>query len=621
MDLVVNNVNEPAFVYRNNAEKLVKNNYLRVKLKNGSKNSVFGAKIQIESQGQMQFYETTNVRGIYSTCETIAHFGLGDDTKVKTLRITWPDGTQSKLKNIKANQLITVDKAQSATTTFYTSNQSLKPLFTDITSQSTIKYKHQENTFDDYEKQILLPHKMSQFGPGLAVADVNGDGLEDFYVGGAAGAQGQLFVQQESGLFLPINYPWEQDKLFEDVGATFLDIDGDKDMDLYIVSGGNAFEPNAAQYQDRIYINDGTGNFQKSQDALPQITNSGSKVIPADFDQDGDMDLFVGGRHVPHNYPTPASSLILLNEGGKFRDITKEVAPELIDLGLVTDAQWTDYDSDGDLDLIVVGEWMPVTVFRNDQGKFKNITAQLGLENTTGWWFSIEKADIDKDGDEDFILGNLGLNYKYKASEQEPFGVHYDDFDENGSKDIVLSYYNFGDLYPLRGRSCSSSQVPEIKKKFKNYSLFASAKLEDVYGKNKLQQALNYEAKTFSSIYLENLGKGKFQIHELPVEAQFSNIHDILIRDFDQDEYLDVLLVGNLFVSEIETPRNDAGTGLLLKGNGKGDFTAIPEYQSGFFAPFDAREIEILHSVAGKLILIANNNDFLQIFKTNQSTP
>ena len=461
---------------------------------------------------------------------------------------------------------------------------------------------------------------MSQFGPCLAVADVNNDGLDDFYVGGAAYSTGKLYVQQANGLFIPFDSPWDEDKMNEDVGATFIDVDGDQDLDLYVVSGGNMYEPNAPNYQDRLYINNGKGLFQKASDALPQMTSSGSKVIPADFDQDGDLDLFIGGRHVPHDYPAPANSYILVNEEGKFVDVTQQIAPELTQLGLVTDAQWTDYDQDNDLDLIISGEWMPITIFNNDQGKFKNVTQDLGLSNSTGWWFSIEKADIDNDGDEDYLVGNLGLNYKYKASPDEPFGVHYNDFDENGSKDIVLSYYNFGDLYPLRGRSCSSSQVPEIKKKFENYSLFANANLEDVYGKNKLQKALQYEAKTFASVYLENLGNGEFKTHELPIEAQFSSINDFLIQDFDQDDKLDVLIVNNLYVSEIETPRNDAGTGLFMKGDGQGNFEAIPVNQSGFFVPFDSKEIKLIRDSKGTLILVATNNDFLQVFRNNLHT-
>ena len=616
LDLVVNNVNEPAFIYQNNADQLFNHNYLRVRLKDGSKNTVLGAKIKIEYNDQIQFYEMTNVRGIYSTCEQTAHFGLGKTKTIDRLSVIWPDNQISELHNVKVNQLITLDKNQ--TSFKATTPTNTEKLFSNITAQTSIRFKHRENNFDDYQKQILLPHKMSQFGPCLAVADVNNDGLDDFFVGGAANSVGNLFVQQPDGLFIPFDSPWDADKICEDIGAAFIDVDGDQDMDLYVVSGGNVYESGSIQYQDRLYLNNGKGIFQKSLDALPEITSSGSKVIPADFDQDGDMDLFVGGRHVPHDYPAPADSYILLNEGGKFVDITQEIAPELKNLGLVTDAQWSDYDQDNDLDLIISGEWMPITIFNNNQGKFKNITQELGLSNSTGWWFSIEKADMDNDGDEDYLVGNLGLNYKYKASQEEPFGVHYDDFDENGSKDIVLSYYNFGNLYPLRGRSCSSSQVPEIKKKFENYSLFANAKLEDVYGKNKLQKALQYEAKNFASVYLENLGNGKFKTHELPIEAQFSSINDFLIQDFDQDDNLDVLIINNLYVSEIETPRNDAGTGLFMKGDGQGNFTPIPVNQSGFFVPFDSKEVKLIRDSKGTLILVATNDDFLQIFRNNQ---
>jgi hypothetical protein len=403
--------------------------------------------------------------------------------------------------------------------------------------------------------------------------------------------------------------------MHEDMDAAFFDADKDGDLDLYVVSGGNAWQPQADEYQDRLYLNDGKGNFSKSGKSLPDMKESGSVVRPFDYDNDGDLDLLVGGRHIPWDYPAPETSRILQNENGTFKDVTKTVAKDLMHLGLVTDAVWTDFDQNGTTDIILVGEWMPITFIRYDGKKFTNATAQFGVKNSEGWWYSIEVADMDNDGDQDLIAGNLGLNYKYKATPQEPFEVHYDDFDDNGSKDIVLSYYNFGQQFPLRGRSCSSEQVPLLAQKFKTYDLFASSNLAEVYGENNLQQALHYQAKTFASTYLENKGEGKFMMTALPNEAQLSSVNDILLDDFDGDGTKDILLAGNLYTSEIETTRNDAGIGLFLKGNGKGSFEPVLARESGFYLPYDVKKLALLKTAKEKLIMSANNNDHLVTFK------
>lgn len=368
-----------------------------------------------------------------------------------------------------------------------------------------------------------------------------------------------------------------------------------------------------------MYLNDGIGNFQLAVNVLPLINASGSRVKVADYDNDGDMDLFVGGRQVPGRYPEPADSYLLENqlvETGAL-GFVKTNTNVLDKLGMVTDAVWTDFDGDGDLDLLVTGMWMPITVLENVNGEFSNSTEKFNLQNTTGWWSSISNGDLDGDGDDDYVFGNLGLNYKYKAKTNEPFSVHYGDFDENGKNDIVLSYYNYGTQYPLRGRSCSSQQIPEIKKKFATYNEFASSTLQDVYGDSNLNNALHYEAKTFESVSMENLGNGKFNIRPLPNMAQVSNINSSVMYDFDKDGIKDIVIAGNLYGSEIETTRNDASLGLFLKGHGQFVFEPIPMGKSGLNISQDVKELKLIAYQNHIALVVAVNNGRAQLIKVN----
>lgn len=617
LDIVVNNINEAAFVYRNNSEKTSNANYIRVQLTDKDNRPVFGARTTMYVGNEVQVIETTNVRGIYSTSEPYVHFGLGSHKKIDSIEVVWPNNTKSVKKNIKANKLLQFEMNQGIS--YRKSEHHKTKNFQETTSSFPIKYTHVENEFDDYEYQVLLPHKLSQFGPALAVADVNGDGLEDVYVGGATGNSGALYLQTQSGGFTLIGeHLWQKEAPYEDVDALFVDINQDGHKDLFVVSGGNEYPTNDPHYADRLYINDGSGNFSKGA-ILNAFSISGSKVVAEDYDNDGDYDLFIGGRHLPQQYPKPTASSILQNNNGQLINVTDSIAPELLDIGMVTDAVWSDYDNDGDKDLILSGEWMPITIFNNQNGRFIKETTE-GLTDSTGWWFSLSKGDFDNDGDEDFIAGNLGLNYKYKTSPESPFDIYYNDFDGNGSSDIVLGYYNDEKHFPLRGFSCSSEQIPALKKKIQKYDLFASLELESVYGAKKLENSLHYKANTFASSYIENLGEGRFKISPLPRAAQLSNINDMLVDDFDQDGNLDVLVVGNLFVSEVETPRNDAGTGLLLSGDGQGSFTPKTYMESGFFAKGDAKKITAIKHENQPKILVANNNDVLQSFSILKKT-
>ena len=605
LDLVVNNVNDKPFIYENNSENNG-NNFIRLKMVDDK--PTLGTKVKMYYDKEFQYFETTNVRGIYSTSEDVVHFGINKSKAIDSILIEWPDQTSQKIINPKINKTHKVYKE--GITINSKSNINDDKRFNE--DKSILNYTHRENYFNDYEKQVLLPHKLSQLGPAIAKGDINGDGLEDLFVGGASGQEASVYIQNENSFEKIDNDIWTKHKALEDIDALFFDSDNDGDLDIYVVSGGNEFMPNSSTYLDRLYINDGNGNFTFRRELLPSNFESGSVVKAFDFDNDGDLDLFVGSRMKPWNYPEPASSYLLVNENGKFSNYNTD---QFTDLGLVTDAEWFDYDNDGDSDIVVVGEWMPITVFKNQDGNFikEEINTNLGC-SSTGWWYSIEVGDLNNDKLPDLIVGNLGLNYKYKASVDEPFEVFYDDFDENGTKDIVLAYYNYGIQFPLRGFSCSSQQVPDLKDKFEKYDIFASLDVQEVYGEENLENALRLSVNTFESAALIN-NESFFDFKPLPNYAQFSSVNDIIIKDFDNDQINDLLIVGNMYHAEIETARNDAGNGLFLKGVGDGSFKEVSVSESGFFAPGDSKKIITLNLGNNDIILVANNNDRIQIFK------
>lgn len=621
LDLVMNNVDDIAFIYENKANKLLKNNYLNLRFKQGKKNkSFFGTRATIYYNGKMQLAELSSARGYYSSSEELIHFGLSDSKRVDSLVIQWYDGSRSVVNKIKANQTLVLDRSTLKSLPNLNKKESSAKIFKDVTKEYKLDHVYQENNFNDYEREVLLPHKMSVLGPCLAVGDINKDGKEDIFIGGSVGASGSFFVQNELGQFKKATDDSYSGYIFnEDMGASLFDADLDGDLDLYVSSGGNEYDSFAGLYQDRLYLNNGKGKFKETENILPKLTASGGRVIEADYDKDGDIDLFVCGRQVPGNYPEPAESYILKNnlkESGELH-FNKVVNSSLESLGMVTDAKWTDFDNDGDLDLMIVGEWMPITILENKNGEFNQKPLDSSLQHTSGWWYSIESSDFDNDGDEDYIIGNLGLNYKYKASETAPFTINYGDFDQNGSSDIVLGYYNYGEHYPLRGRSCSAQQIPNLKNKFSSYNAFAEASLIDVYGTKALSKSLEYKAELFSSICLENLGGGKFKAHKLPRLAQLSSINDIIVDDVDRDGKKDIIVAGNMYGSEVETPRNDAGVGLFLKGNGDCSFKQVTMQESGLSLPFDVKELKSIIIDKSKHIVVGANNGPLKIIKYN----
>jgi hypothetical protein len=618
LDLVLNNIDDVASIYKNTSvdNSGDDSNYLQLVVVGVEDNRLgVGTKIRIVADSISQLQALQPTRGFQSSVEPIIHFGLGNVGSVDTVEINWPNGTYSYLYNITSNQRVKINQEN---TTTKEPPQTATTLFMEITESIGLDHYHQEHPYNDFKKEILLPHKYSQLGPCLVVGDVNGDGLDDFYIGGAQGFSGQLYVQESSGGFTQGATPtWDADRHFEDTGGHFFDSDSDGDLDLYLASGSNEWEAGSEMYQDRLYINDGNGAFRRINNALPDLQLSTSTVRSADYDHDGDLDLFVGGRLRPGQYPLPASSVILNNQQGKFSDVTPKIAKDLIEIGMVTDAQWTDFDTDGDPDLLLVGEWMPITFLENQDGVFSPYQASIG--RTDGWWYSLNQADTDDDGDMDYVVGNLGQNYKYQATLNEPFEVYADDFDNNGTLDVVLSYYQQGKLFPLRGKQCSSEQIPFIKEKFPTYSSFASSDLIQVYGQDNIENAYHQQAVTFGSVFVENLGKGEFKVTDLPLAAQLSSVNGIIIEDYDSDGSMDILLAGNMFHSEVETARNDASLGLFMKGDGSNNFHPVPASSSGFIAPGDVKDMKLIkRSDGSSIILVANNDGPLQVFGLNR---
>ncbi|MCY4215718.1 MAG: VCBS repeat-containing protein [Flavobacteriaceae bacterium] len=623
LDLVINNLNDYASVFKNNAIENDLGNFIKIKLRGPSSNPFgIGSKVWVSSNSDIQYQELMMTRGFQSSVPPELVFGLDKTKKIDSIKVEWPNGKVSKLFDAVINKTFEIDYATSQESL---SEQKQNPsLFKDITQELKLFHKHKENEFDDYKYQVLLPHKISEYGPALAIGDINNDNLDDFYIGGAYGSLGALFVQQKYGGFTELSsFPHALSKFQEDTSAVFFDANSDGLEDLYVASGGNEYPPNHKAYQDRLYMNLGEGKFALLKSALPISRESGGNVISGDYDNDGDEDLLVSARIVPRNYPKAPKSIILRNDSEgdniKFTNVTSEIAPVLDDLGMITDAKWMDLDNDKRLDLVLIGEWMSIKYLNNVNGKFIDRTEEFQLANTQGWWYGMEADDFDRDGDTDFVMGNLGYNYKYKAKKGEPFSLFTYDYDGNNMEDLVLSYYQYGEQYPVRGRECSSQQIPAIKKKFKDYNSFAEANLIQIYSREHLEKSRQFYVEDFGSAYVENIDNRGFKLHRLDAYAQISSLNAFVTGDFNDDGNIDVLAAGNLYGSEIETPRNDAGYGLVLLGDGKGNFKSLKPYEVGIQITGEVKSINEIRLAGGvKGYLIAKNNDILQLISINK---
>lgn len=620
LDLVINNVDSPASVYRNMTRERNEGNYLKIKLQGKGENSFgVGSKILVWNNEHSQIYEQILTRGFLSSVEPDIIVGLDTLKTADSLTVVWPDKSYQTLKEVQTNQTLTIDQ-QDASGRFSFDDLSganySETYFMDVTGEEDITFRHQEDSFTDFDRQILMPHMLSSEGPRIATGDVNGDGLDDFYIGGAKYQSGNLFVQQKDGSFTKTNdLTFRLDAQYEDIDAQFFDANGDGAPDLYVVSGGNEYSSGYGGLEDRIYFNDGEGNFARIYNALPQIFENGSTVAAADYNGDGDTDLFIGNRSVPQQYGVTPRSYLLENTGkGHFREVTARDAPDLADVGMVTDAVWEDVNGNGYSDLIVVGEWMPITILENGGGKLKRSTAP-GLKATDGWWNRLKSGDFDGDGDTDFIAGNVGLNTFFQATEDQPLVMYLKDFNEDGKLDPVIGYTKKDGEYPVAVRDELLLPFKFLRSKFPAYRDYAGSTIQDIFGNN-LDGAEKKEIYMMQSVLLDNSGDGNLRVEPLPDKAQFAPIYAIEADDFNSDGNLDLLVAGNFYpVKPAVGGRYDASYGWFLKGNGDGNFTAVEPEKSGFIIRGQARDIGIISkSDSTSLILTAINNEDLKLF-------
>jgi hypothetical protein len=612
LDLVVNNTNQEAFVYRNNARAVhPRHHYLRVRLEGTGRNRfALGARVTAYAGADPLVQEESPSRGFQSSVDYVLDFGLGARDSVDSLRVAWPDGTESMLRGLAADRLVTV-RQDSAVRPAPAPRVVAPALLADVTAQVHLDFTHRENPFVDFDRETLIPKLLSTEGPPAAVGDVNGDGLDDVYLGGAKAQPGRLLVQRRDGTFEPRDDAvFAADSLSEDTGALFFDANGDGRPDLYVVSGGSEYSEGASALMDRLYLNDGRGHLRKAEHALPAETASGSRVAAADYDGDGAVDLFVGGRVEPWHYGAPARSLLLKNDGrGHFTNVTATLAPQLERIGMVTDACWRDVDGDGRLDLVVVGEWMPITVFRNmGHGRLAPL-AVPGLEKSNGWWNRIVAGDFTGDGRVDFVVGNLGENGPLHASAQKPTSMIVKDFDGNGAYEQIVSTFNGDTSWPITLRDDLLRALPMLAPRFPTYRSYARKTVDQIFTPAELAGAGRLEAYTFASVLVRNDGGGRFTLVPLPDEAQLSPVYGILATDVDRDGHADLLLAGNFDGFRPEIGRMASSFGTLLRGDGKGTFTPVRMPESGWFVPGQTRDVERLRSAAGDLYLVSRNDD------------
>lgn len=611
LDMIINNLNSEALVYKNRAVEQQKGGWLQIKLNGAAPNTLaVGAKVRVKVGANEYVDELTPIRGFFSSVEPVLHYGLGSAQQADLVEVEFPGNKLVRLQNVKANQRLTVKisdakpgKIAPVSGAANAFRESAAPAFT-----------HREDDVQDFNKERLLPWKLSTPGPSIATGDVNGDGQDDCYIGNAAGAAGALFIQRNGSFQSSSAAVFEADKAAEDTGAAFFDADGDQDLDLVVASGGNTYQANAANYAPRIYLNDGKGNFSKKTGGLPVAFGSMSAVCAQDFDADGDQDLFFGGWCVPGKYPAVPAGMVWRNDKGNFTDVTDQAAPAFKSMGMVRDMVWGDFDGDKKPELLVAGEWMPLRIFSPNNGKMEDVSAKFGLAGTEGFWRGLQTADVDGDGDLDFVAGNLGLNTRYQASPEAPLRMYAKDFDGNGSIDPIMTQMEGAHEFPVALREVMIKQLPGLRKKFVRTGNYAKSGIKDIYPEKELQTAQQLRCNHLASAVFIN-ENGKFVMKKLPNEAQIAPVYGIQFFDWQNDGDLDMLIVGNDYGQQVESGPLDAGNGLLLENTGKGAFKPVAPRNSGFWAPREARDLQVLRSGGKPLFLVSNNNSTPQVFQ------
>lgn len=626
LDLITNNLQAPPAVYENKAIGSNANHWLQVKCQGTEKNPFgIGATVRVYAKQttgaatptELFAQEMTNVRGFYSSSEAIFQVGLGEITQIDQIEIDWAENKHEILTNIPANQRLVL-KISNAKPGKCPAHKNDRPAYVVKAADNMgVDFVHSENDFEDFDREKLLPSRISRTGPCLSTGDLNKDGLEDLFFGGASGQSGAVYFQQPNGKFIKSSQPaLEKDKQCEDTASAFFDADSDGDLDLWVVSGGNEAAAGSAIYQDRLYLNDGSGNFSTGKNLTPTETVSGSCVAVLDFNGDGKLDVIVGGRCVPGRFPEPGETLVCLNEGGKFRNVAAEIAPELQKIGMVTDVKTADLNGDGVQEIIVCGEWMAVSIFQWNGQKFENKTAAFGLQNATGLWQCLTVADLDGDGDQDLLAGNMGTNSRFHASTAAPLRLFANDFDGNKSHDPIIALAENGAYYPALQREALAAQLPMVRKKFPRNAPYAQATISEIFSENELFKELFFDAQTLESQWFEN-NNGHFSAHPLPYFAQISSVQKILALDANADGVTDIITLGNNYGMDIETYQLDASAGYLFIGQGKGAFVPEPEKVG---ALREVRSAAVVTEKTGqKLLVIGNNNAACQVFSLTSS--